>query len=173
MKVSERQTTQPQAAAQHNAGADFSPELQAYIGQWKEKPGNIIMILHKVQEEKGYISPESAREIADLTDTPLAKVYGVMTFYHLFKMTPPGKNQITVCLGTACYLKGGQDILDEARKVAGLKEGQTVSDDRNFSVEAVRCLGCCGIGPVMTLNGKVYGKLTTDMVSGIMKKAVQ
>ena len=90
-----------------NAG--FSDELNAFIDEWKSKPGNLIMILHKVQEEQGYISKEAAIEVAKRTNSHLARVYGVMSFYHFFKTQRPGKNMISVCLGTACYLKGGQE----------------------------------------------------------------
>ncbi len=155
-------------ATQTNAG--FSSELLAFIDEWKQKPGNLIMILHKVQEEQGYISKEAAKAVSELTGTHLARVYGVMSFYHFFKTQKPGKNQISVCLGTACYLKGGQDVIDEARSILGLKEGDTATEDGLFSVEPVRCIGCCGLAPVMSINGEVYGKLTKSQVAGILDK---
>src|SRR5664279_5210823 len=98
----------------------FSNELDTFIDEWKLKPGNLIMILHKVQEEQGYISKVAATEVANRTGNPLARVYGTMSFYHLFKTVKPGKNTINICLGTACYLKGGQDLIDEARSLLGL-----------------------------------------------------
>lgn len=148
----------------------FSKELMAFIDEWKQKPGNLIMILHRVQEEQGFISEEAAKEVANLTGTPLARVYGVMTFYHLFKTQRPGKNKVSICLGTACYLKGGQDLIDEARSILGLKEEDISTSDGLFSVEPVRCIGCCGLSPVMSVNGDVYGKLTKNQISGILDK---
>ena len=151
-------------------GCGFSSELNAFIDEWKEKPGNLIMILHKVQEEQGYISKEAAEEVAARTGTPLARVYGTMTFYHFFKTVRPGKNKVSVCLGTACYLKGGQDLIDEARAILKIPEGGVTSEDGLFSVEPVRCIGCCGLAPVLTVNGDVYGKLTKDQVAGILDR---
>jgi NADH-quinone oxidoreductase subunit E len=148
----------------------FSNDLEVFIDEWKEKPGNLIMILHKVQESEGYISPESARLVAERTGIPLAKIYGVVSFYHFFKTEKPGRNQISVCLGTACYLKGGQDLFDEARKVLGIPEGKVTTDDGEFSVESVRCIGCCGLSPVITVNGEVYGKLTKNRIRPIIDK---
>ena len=152
------------------ANAGFSKELDAFIDEWKTKPGNLIMILHKVQEEQGYISKEAAAEVAKRTNSHLARVYGVMSFYHFFKTQRPGKNMISVCLGTACYLKGGQDIIDEAKSILGLADDKISTDDGMFSVEPVRCIGCCGLAPVMSVNGDVYGKLTKNQITGIIDK---
>ena len=151
-----------------NAG--FSKELEAFIDEWKNKPGNLIMILHKVQEEQGYISKEAAAAVAERTGSHLARVYGVMSFYHFFKTQRPGKNKISVCLGTACYLKGGQDLIDEARAILGLDADKISTDDGLFSVEPVRCIGCCGLAPVCVINGKTYGRVTPDMVKDIIKE---
>ncbi|MDR3283951.1 MAG: NAD(P)H-dependent oxidoreductase subunit E [Treponema sp.] len=148
----------------------FSRELIAFINEWRSKPGNLIMILHKVQEEQGFVSKEAAGEVAELTGIPLAKVFGVMSFYHFFKTEKPGKNRMSVCLGTACYLKGGQDLYDEARSILGLKEGEITSSDGEFSIEPVRCIGCCGLSPVITVNGEVYGKLVKSQIKGIIDK---
>lgn len=153
-----------------NFNAGFSKELDAFIEEWKNKPGNLIMILHHVQEEQGYISKEAAAEVAERTNSPLARVYGVMSFYHLFKTQRPGKNKISVCLGTACYLKGGQDLIDEARAILGVSAESISTADGLFSVEPVRCIGCCGLAPVMSVNGDVYGKLTKNQISGILDK---
>lgn len=150
--------------------AGFSKELNAFIDEWKEKPGNLIMILHKVQEEQGYISKEAAKAVSEKTGTHLSRVYGVMSFYHFFKTQKPGKNQISVCLGTACYLKGGQELIDEARSILGLKEGDVSTSDGLFSVEPVRCIGCCGLAPVLSVNGEVYGKLDKSQIAGILDK---
>ena len=147
----------------------FSKDLLAFIDEWKNKPGNLIMVLHKVQSEFGYISREAADEVSRLLDVPLAKIWGVVTFYHFFKLNKPGKYNIQVCLGTACYLKGGDVIIDELQKQKNLEIGG-LTDDGLFSLEAVRCVGCCGLAPVMTISGEVYGKVTKDQVAGILEK---
>ncbi len=147
----------------------FSPQLVTFIKEWKSKPGNLIMVLHKVQQEIGYISREAADEVAQMLDVPLATIWGVVTFYHFFKLTKPGKHNIQVCMGTACYLKGGQAIIDELDKQLKLQVGE-VTKDGNFSLEAVRCVGCCGLAPVMTVGGEVFGKVTKDQVAGIIAK---
>lgn len=148
----------------------FSDDLRAFIEEWKDKPGNLIMILHRVQQEQGYISNEAIAEVSKITELPLAQVHGVVSFYHFFKTEKPGKNQISVCLGTACYLKGGQDLLDETRRQLALKDGENTSADGLFSVEPVRCIGCCGLAPVVSVNGEVFGKVTTAQVKTILDK---
>ena len=153
-----------------NINAGFSQELEAFIEEWKNKPGNLIMILHKVQEEQGYISKDAASAVAQRTHSTLARVYGVMTFYHFFKTQKPGRHKISVCLGTACYLKGGQDLIDEAREILGLSPEDISTTDGLFCVEPVRCIGCCGLAPVLSVNGDVYGKLTKSQMSGIIDK---
>lgn len=147
----------------------LTPELKAFVAEWKSKPGNLIMVLHRVQQSFGYIPREVAFEVADLLDVPLAKIYGVVTFYNFFKLKKPGRNQIQVCMGTACYLKGGEDIIQELQGILGVGLN-TVTPDGEFSVEAVRCLGCCGLAPVMVINGEVYGKVKTEDLQGIVAK---
>ena len=147
----------------------FPPELTSFIDEWKKKPGSLIMILHKTQETFGYISRPAAEKLSLITGIPLARIYGVITFYHFFKTTKPGKNIMAVCLGTACYLKGAQNFLDEARKILKIEPGE-VSEDGLFSVDAVRCIGCCGLAPVLTVAGDTYGKLKMDMMPGIIDK---
>ena len=147
----------------------LTPELKAFIEEWKSKPGNLIMVLHRVQQTFGYIPREVAFEVADLLDVPLAKIYGVVTFYNFFKLKKPGRNQIQVCLGTACYLKGGEDIIHELEGILGVGLN-TVTPDGEFSVEAVRCLGCCGLAPVMVINGEVHGKVQTKDLHGLVAK---
>ena len=134
----------------------LTPEIDAFIAKWKVKPGNLIMVLHRVQEEFGFVPRQAAFEVAAALDVPVAKIFGVITFYHFFKLTKPGKNQIAVCMGTACYLKGSQDLIDECERKLGVGLN-TVTEDGEFSVEAVRCIGCCGLAPVLTVNGEVFG----------------
>ncbi len=151
------------------AEAGFSPELSAFIAEWKDRPGNLIMLLHKIQEEYGYIPRSAAETLARAIDLPLAKIYGVITFYHFFKTTKPGKNRIAICLGTACYLKGSQGLLDEARDLLGIA-GEEVTDDGLFSIDAVRCLGCCGLAPVLMVGNDVHAKLSKEDLVDIIAK---
>jgi len=152
-----------------DAEITFSQELLDHIEKWREKPGNLIMILHGVQEEFGYIPREAAKKVARLLNVPLAKIYGVVTFYHYFKLNKPGKYNIQVCMGTACYLKGGEDILNELESVLGIGVNQVTSDGQ-FSIEAVRCVGACGLAPVLIVGEDVYGKLTKDRLPEILAK---
>ena len=148
---------------------EFPSELITFINEWKVKPGSLIMMLHKTQETFGFISKPAAEKLSLLTGIPLARIYGVITFYHFFKTKKPGKHKISVCLGTACYLKGTQDILDEIRKLLEL-EPDGVTADGLFSADPVRCVGCCGLAPVLTIDNDTYGKLTMDMLPGIIAK---
>jgi len=157
------------ADAKTDADYVFTEELLAFIEEWKVKPGSIIMILHKTQETFGYISRPAAERLAVLTGIPLARIYGVITFYHFFKTTKPGKHRVSVCMGTACYLKGGQDLMDEARRLLGLAPDEVTADGL-FSVDPVRCVGCCGLAPLLTVGTETFGKLSKDMIPGIIAK---
>jgi NADH-quinone oxidoreductase subunit E len=148
---------------------DFPQELLTFIDAWKVKQGSLIMILHKTQETFGFISRPAAEKIAEITGIPLARVYGVVTFYHFFKTTKPGKHRISVCLGTACYLKGSSDALEGARRHLKLAPGG-VTEDGLFSIDEVRCVGCCGLAPVMTVDNDTYGKITKDRLPEIFAK---
>ncbi|NQT57354.1 MAG: NAD(P)H-dependent oxidoreductase subunit E [Bacteroidetes bacterium] len=150
-----------------NETISFSPSLTDFIADWKEKPGNLIMILHKVQEEFGYIPRAAADKVAGMVDVPLAKIYGVITFYHFFKLEKPGTHNIQVCLGTACYLKGGSNIIDELQNLLGIAVNEATADGR-FSIEGVRCVGCCGLAPVLVIGDEVFGKVTKDQLPGII-----
>ena len=149
--------------------AQLTPELKAFIEEWKEKPGNLIMVLHQVQQTYGYIPREVAIEVSELLNVPLAKIYGVVTFYNFFKLQKAGKYIIQVCLGTACYLRGGDDLMKELERELGIGVNGTTPDGL-FSIEAVRCLGCCGLAPVIVVNGNVHGRLTSKDVPGIIEQ---
>jgi NADH:ubiquinone oxidoreductase subunit E len=151
------------------AQIQFSKELTAFIDEWKEKPGSLIMMLHRIQEEFGYIPREAAEKLSIMVGLPLAKIYGVVTFYHFFKTSKPGKHRIAICLGTACYLKGAQDLIDESRTILNIK-GEEVTDDGQFSIDEVRCLGCCGLAPVLMIGNEVFGKVTKDQMPEIIAK---
>lgn len=143
--------------------------LQKFIEEWKDKPGNLIMILHKVQEEYGYVPRPVALKISKDLGIPLAKMYGVVTFYHFFKLTKPGKHKIAVCMGTACYLKGGEDLIEGLEEILGTGVN-SVTEDGLFSIDAVRCVGCCGLAPVVMVDQDVYGKVKKDQLAEIIAK---
>ena len=147
----------------------MTPEISAFIDEWKSKPGNLIMVLHQVQQTYGYIPRNIAIEISERLSVPLAKIYGVVTFYNFFKLQKAGKYIIQVCLGTACYLRGGDDLMKELEKELGIGCGGTTPDGL-FSIEAVRCLGCCGLAPVIVVNGNVHGRLTSKDVPAIIEQ---
>ncbi|OHD12590.1 MAG: NADH dehydrogenase [Spirochaetes bacterium GWB1_48_6] len=147
----------------------LTPELLKFIDEWKGKAGNLIMILHKTQEQYGFIPRNVAIKLSQKMDVPLAKIYGVITFYHYFKLTKPGKFNIQICMGTACYLKGAGDLILELENLLGIGVNQ-VTDDGHFSMESVRCIGCCGLAPVMTVGGEVFGKVNPDMLPEILAK---
>ncbi len=148
---------------------EFSGELQSYIDEWSKKEGGLVMMLHRIQNEFGYVPRAAAEKLSLISGIPLAKIYGVITFYHFFKTTKPGKHKISVCMGTACYLKGGQELLGETRSILSI-EPDEVTDDGLFSVDEVRCLGCCGLAPVIMIDNEVYGKLTKEQLPDIIAK---
>ena len=154
---------------QQETTTELSPALQDFIQQWKDRPGNLIMVLHKVQEEYRYIPRQVAFKVAELLDVPLAKIYGVITFYHLFRLKQPGRHRVAVCMGTACYLKGGEDIIREFEDLVGVGVN-SVSSDGEFSLEVVRCIGCCGLAPVLTVDGEVFGRVKKGQLAEILAK---
>lgn len=143
---------------------DKIAEICAKFGN---KPGELINVLHGCQGEFGYLPEEVQREIAKNLNMPISKVYGVVTFYSFFTMTPKGKHAISVCLGTACYVRGSEAILDELKKELKIEVGG-VTEDGLFSLDCLRCVGACGLAPVMLIDEKVYGRLEPSMVKGIL-----
>jgi NADH-quinone oxidoreductase subunit E len=143
------------------------PNLQPIVDKWQGKHGNLIMVLHDVQDQYGYVPRAAALQISRLLGIPLARIYEVITFYNYFKLEPPGKFNIAVCMGTACYLKGAPVIVDEIRGLLDLKLNTTTSDGL-FQLDLVRCLGCCGLAPVLTVNGEVFGRLKKQDVPDIL-----
>ena len=129
----------------------------------------LMMILSDIQKEYGYIPLEVQEIVSDRTGISVAEIYGVVTFYSFFSLTPKGKYVIGVCLGTACYVKGAQQIVDKFSEIIGIKAGET-SADGLFTLDALRCIGACGIAPAVTINGKVYPKLTVDAVPKIVEE---
>ena len=127
----------------------------------------LILILSDIQKEYGYIPLEVQELVSERTGIPVADIYGVVTFYALFSMEPKGKYVIGCCLGTACYVKGAQKIFDQFGAVLGIGPGQT-TDDGMFTIDALHCIGACGIAPAVSINGRVYPKLTVDKVPVII-----
>ncbi len=144
-------------------------ELQKVIDEFKGKEGPLMPVMHKAQELFGYLPIEVQNFISEALDIPMSDVYGVATFYSQFSLKPKGKYFIGVCLGTACYVKGAQKILDELAKELNIKPGDT-TEDMKFTLEATRCLGACGLAPVLMVNDDVYGRLVTSDVKGIVDK---
>jgi NADH-quinone oxidoreductase subunit E/NADP-reducing hydrogenase subunit HndA len=129
----------------------------------------LMMILSDIQKEYGYIPLEVQEIVSERTGVSVAEIYGVVTFYSFFSLTPKGKYVIGVCLGTACYVKGAQQIVDKFSEIIGIKPGET-SADGLFTLDALRCIGACGIAPAVTINGKVYPKVTVDAVPKIVEE---
>ncbi|MBE7041939.1 MAG: NAD(P)H-dependent oxidoreductase subunit E [Ruminococcaceae bacterium] len=146
-------------------------QLKAVIQSHKDEKGALIPVLHEAQEIYGYLPIEVQTMIADGLGIPLSEVYGIVTFYTQFKLEPKGQYHIAICLGTACYVKGSGDILEEFKNKLGIDVGQCTSDAK-YSLEATRCIGACGLAPVLTVNDEVYGRLTKHDVDDIMKKYV-
>lgn len=137
--------------------------------KWRKKRGSLIMALHEIQDIKGYVPWEDAVDIANGMGIPLARIYEVLTFYNFFKLEAPGKAVISVCTGTACYLKGNDKVLTEFKNELGIGAGES-TDDRMFHLQCVRCVGCCGLAPVCVVNGKTYGRITPADVKKIIEE---
>jgi len=143
-------------------------ELAAYIDEMKDKQGPLMPVMQKAQDLFSYLSLETQIFIADRLGVPVTDVYGVATFYSQFSLQPKGDNIVSVCLGTACYVKGAADVLEAVKKSLGIEVGETTADGK-FTIQDTRCLGCCGLAPVMTINDKVYGRLVASDVKGILE----
>ncbi|MCR4686597.1 MAG: NADH-quinone oxidoreductase subunit NuoE [Lachnospiraceae bacterium] len=144
-------------------------KLMQVIAEHKDLKGALMPVMQKAQDIYGYLPIEVQTMIADGLGVPLEKVYGVATFYSQFSLNPKGKYQISVCLGTACYVKGSGDVYSKLEDVLGIKGGEC-TPDRKFSLDACRCVGACGLAPVMMINDEVYGRLTPDQIQGIIDK---
>ena len=144
-------------------------QLRKLVEELKDQPGSLMPIMQQAQDIYGYLPIEVQTMISDWTGIPLEKIYGVATFYAQFALAPKGEYRISVCLGTACYVKGSQAVFDKLSEVLGIKEGECTAD-RKCSLETCRCVGACGLAPVMIINDDVYGRMTPDMVEGILAK---
>ena len=144
-------------------------QLFEIIEKRKNEPGAIMPVLQEAQNVYGYLPIEVQQMVADGLGVPLSEVFGVATFYSQFSLTPKGKYNISVCLGTACYVKGSGKILEELSKDLGI-EAEECTEDGKFSLTACRCIGACGLAPVITINDDVYGRLVPEDVKGILAK---
>ena len=142
-------------------------KLEEILKKYERDKSNLIQILNEVQEYYGYVPTKAQLAISEYLKIEMAEIYGVITFYSRFTLKPKGKYNIAVCLGTACFVKGSEKLLDTAKEVLKIKEGETTADGK-FSLEATRCIGACGLAPVFTVNEEVYGKATPEL----MKKVI-
>lgn len=138
--------------------SEIAEQVETICDKHRNDPGELINILHEAQHLQGYLPEEMQRIIASKLDIPVSKVYGVVTFYTFFTMAPKGKHPISVCMGTACYVRGSEKLLDEFRRVLGIDVGETTPDGK-YSLDCLRCVGACGLAPVVMIGDKVYGRL--------------
>ena len=138
-------------------------ELEEFINEIPDKTSSLIAVLHQAQEIFGYLPEDVQRFVAKKLNQPVSEVNGVVTFYSYFTETPTGKHVINVCMGTACFVKGSADILDEFERKLGIKVGETTPDGK-YTLQVLRCVGACGLAPVVTVNDRVYGHFTKQMV---------
>ncbi len=148
---------------------DCFAKLGKYINELPEKEGALISVLHKAQEIFGYLPKEVQEFVAENLGISLAKVYGVVSFYSYFTMTPKGEHPISVCMGTACYVRGAEKVLKEFNRQLGIATGETTADGK-FSIDALRCVGACGLAPVVLVGEKVYGRVEAKDVAKILKE---
>ena len=152
-----------------NGTDEQKQQLMAVIEENKSDESKLISVMQKAQDIYGYLPIEVQEMISEGMNIPLEKVYGVSTFYAQFSLSPKGKYNISVCLGTACYVKGAQTLVDKLQEKLGIGIDECTPDGK-FSLTACRCIGACGLGPVMTINDEVYGRLTADDIDGILEK---
>ena len=144
-------------------------QLKAVIAECRDMGGALMPILQKAQDIYGYLPAEVQQIVAEELDMPFEEIYGVVTFYTQFTLNPKGKYNISVCMGTACYVKGSGDLLEAVEDNLGISDGGCTPDGK-FSLDATRCLGCCGLAPLITVNEDVYGRLTKDDVKSVLEK---
>ena len=149
--------------------ANAVKQIESIIARYENENTPLMMILSDIQREYGYIPLEVQELISEQTGIPVAELYGVVTFYSFFSLNPKGKYVIGVCLGTACYVKGSQQVIDKFSELLNIKPGET-SVDGLFTLDALRCIGACGIAPALSINGKVYPKVAGNQVAGIIEE---
>ena len=160
-----------ECSCQEESDQEKYARIEEIIEEYKDKEGNLIQILHFAQGIYGYLPLELQQFIAQKLDIPLSKVYGVTSFYSFFSIQPKGDNTIRVCLGTACYVRGGKKIIDRLKELLSVEVGSTTADGK-FTLEVARCIGACGLAPAMTINDTVYKQVNPDKLQAIIKKAL-
>jgi NADP-reducing hydrogenase subunit HndA len=150
----------------HKEDVDF---IKGVCTSFNNDPQELINVLHGCQEHFGYLPAEVQEVVSEGLNMPVAKIYGVVTFYSFFTMTPKGKNPISICLGTACYVRGAEKVLEEFKKELGIQVGESTKDNK-FSLSSLRCVGACGLAPVVLVGDKTYGRVAPDDVKGILKE---
>lgn len=143
--------------------------MKKILEKYSNDKSNLIQILNEVQEKYGYIPEFAQAEVAEYLGIERAEVYGVITFYSRFTLKPKGKYSVSVCLGTACFVKGSEKLLDKAKEILKIEEGETTLDGK-FSIDSTRCIGACGLAPVFTVNDEVYGKATPEVVEKVLRE---
>jgi len=144
-------------------------DLKKACAELNNEGGQLINALHKAQQIFGYLPAEVQEVVSNEMNVSLAKVYGVVSFYSFFTMTPRGEHPVSICLGTACYVRGAEHVLEEFKRILNLNVGET-SEDGKFSINCLRCVGACGLAPVVSIGEKVYGRVAPDEVAGILKE---
>jgi len=146
--------------------------LKELFANYKPVKDNLIQMLNEVQEHYGYVPMDVQKELSEFLKIPMAEIYGVVTFYSRFSLKPKGKYNISVCLGTACFVKGSQKIMDRLQERLKIDVGETTPDGK-FSIEETRCVGACGLAPVFTVNGEVYGKATVQKLDQVLDELMK
>ena len=162
MNVQDRLNENPELKKQFD-------ELDAYIDEKAEQQGSLINVMHRAQEIFGYLPDEVLEYLSTRLQVPRSTVYGVVTFYHFFSRTPKGRHTISVCLGTACYVRGANTVYDKVMKSLGITAGETSPDGR-YTLDLVRCVGACGLAPVVVIDKDTYGRMTPDKVVTLLNK---
>lgn len=147
-------------------------ETREILQKHEKRKDSLIKILEEIQVKYGYIPKVSQLEISEYLNMPLAEIYGVITFYSRFSLKPKGKYNVSICLGTACFVKGSKEILESAKEKLGIEEGETTADGK-FSIDTTRCVGACGLAPVFTINEEVYGNSTVKKMNEVLDEYMQ
>lgn len=153
----------------HGIAPDQWEVIDGIIERHRGDKNSVIPVLHEIQEAVGYLPLEVQKRVAEGLEVPIADVYSIVTFYALFSLKPKGRHRISVCLGTACYVKGAEQVLAKIQEELGIGAGDT-TDDGEFSLEVVRCMGACGLGPVITVNDEIFARLKPDKIPEIIRR---
>lgn len=165
----ENENTNPKCCCGEKKKDEFIEQL---FLEYKPIKDNLIQMLNEIQEHYGYVPMDIQKELSEFLAIPMAEIYGVVTFYSRFSLKPKGKYNISVCLGTACFVKGSQKIMDRLLERLQIKPGET-TEDGLFSIEETRCVGACGLAPVFTVNGEVYGKATVQKLDKVLDELIK